>query len=99
MIGLRGIVYRLDLSDDSPEIQRLAAGYLSRWSAYGDPERFQAAFREAQVIVMVNRAISWYQVVSALPQSDQQVHIESVSGWLEEFLENFKKLSDELHND
>jgi hypothetical protein len=92
MIALRGIVYRLEISNDTPEIQKLIEGYLHHWDTIASFRDLKEAFRLSHVIAMANRAITWHQVVSSLPEVLQVQYAESVSGWLEEFLDHFEQL-------
>ncbi|MEZ4706652.1 MAG: phosphotransferase [Caldilineaceae bacterium] len=87
VVTLRSIGYTLDLDGDDPAILALRDHYLTAWSAYGDLDELRGAFALANRIGMVNRALTWHLVVSALEGDDKAQEAASVPGWLQEFLE------------
>ncbi|MCD4687037.1 MAG: phosphotransferase, partial [Anaerolineae bacterium] len=87
LVMLRSIAYRLKLEFDGPEMQALRDVYLSAWTDYGTLDDLRAAADLAARVAMPARALTWYRVVSALPESERAEDAGAVPGWLQVFLE------------
>ncbi|MEZ4659435.1 MAG: hypothetical protein R2911_17895 [Caldilineaceae bacterium] len=87
VVTLRSIGYTLDLDAADPAILALRDHYLRAWSPYGELAKLHSALDLANRIGMVNRALTWHLVVSALEGEDKAEEAASVPGWLQEFLE------------
>ncbi|MCB0139685.1 MAG: phosphotransferase [Caldilineaceae bacterium] len=87
VVTLRSIAYTLELDSSDAAIGALRDHYLAQWSSYGSMDELRSAFALANRIGMVNRALTWYLVVSALEGAEKAAQAASVPGWLQEFLE------------
>jgi len=87
MVTLRSIAYQLQLEANDPRLVRLRDIYLEPWLGYGPRQHLLAAYSLAQRLGTVCRALTWYRVVSNLPDPLKAEHAEAVPGWLQEFLE------------
>ena len=98
LVALRSIAYRFDLAYGagehnyvfSPEIIHLRDIYLSTWEDYGSLTDLQAIFPLAWRVAMVNRALTWYRVVSHLEGEDWTNNASAVPAWLQEFLDGLE---------
>jgi hypothetical protein len=86
VVGLRGIAYRFELEENDRAIERLRDSYLEPWTAFAEHEQLLAASRLARQVGAVNRALTWYRVVSKLDSPDREEQADAVPGWLQEFL-------------
>jgi hypothetical protein len=90
-VTLRSIAYHMQIMEDAPEILGLRDLYLMTWTeATGLPDLAEALHLAIQV-GMVNRSLTWYQVISKLPEPYRSQEAEAVPGWLQEFLEAIAK--------
>jgi aminoglycoside phosphotransferase (APT) family kinase protein len=87
VVTLNSIAWRLKLEDNGPVLAQLRDLYLEPWQRYDSPENLLAAFTLARRIGMVNRALTWYRVVSSLEPALREEQAEAVPGWLQEFLD------------
>jgi hypothetical protein len=86
VVGLRGIAYRFGLAHDDPVLLRLRDAYLEPWQRFAPRPVLLEAFHLAQVAGAANRALTWYRVVSPLPEPQRSSEASAVPGWLLEFL-------------
>ena len=86
VVALRSIAYSLDLASTDPALQQLRDAYLTAWTRYASWADLQAAFALADRVGMVNRALTWYLVVSQLDEPYHSEQADAVPGWLHEFL-------------
>lgn len=87
VVTLRSIAYRFGLEEGSAELQELANGYLREWQEYASLKHLQEAFELSMVIGRINRALTWYMVVSSLPGPYRANESDAVPGWVQLFLE------------
>lgn len=90
VVTLRSIGYTLELPEDDAGLLALRDHYLAAWSQFGALADMRRAFDLANRVGMVNRALTWYLVVSALEGEEKAKDAASVPGWLQEFLEAMK---------
>jgi hypothetical protein len=90
VVGLRSIASRFQLDEGAKEIEWLKEAYLEQWQPYAHREELLEALRLAMIIGRVNRALTWYMVVSSLPESYRAKEADAVPGWLQLFLETIK---------
>jgi hypothetical protein len=86
VVTLRSVEYTLELKEGGPERTQLRDVYLDAWTRDASREHLLAAFTLAQRVAMVNRALTWHRVVSNLPAAFKEQYMESVPGWLQDFL-------------
>ena len=86
VVGLRGIAYRFDLANDSPELAQLRALYLDAWRPYGDLPTLLAASQLAECIGTVCRALTWHSAMVDLSEPLKTEYGEAVPRWLKQFL-------------
>jgi hypothetical protein len=86
LVMLRTTAYRLKLADTAPELIRLRDIYLEQWTRFESRECLLAAFQIARRVAMICRALTWYRVVSHLPEPFKTEYSDTVPGWLQEFL-------------
>lgn len=86
VVTLRSVAYSLSLMDDDPTLAQLRDAYLDPWRAYASWDDLQSAFVLASRVGMVNRALTWYRVVSHLEEPYRSEQADAVPGWLHEFL-------------
>ncbi len=87
VVTLRSVAHSLDLADDDPALARLRDIYLDPWRRYASWDDLQSTYVLASRVQMVNRALTWYRVVSHLEESYRCEEADAVPGWLKEFLE------------
>lgn len=86
VVTLRSVAYSLNLMADDPALAQLRDHYLDPWRPYASWDDLQAAFDLASRVGMVNRALTWYQVVTHLEEPYRSEQADAVPGWLHEFL-------------
>ncbi|MBI1295246.1 phosphotransferase [bacterium] len=86
VVGLRSAAYTMQLQPGDPALDQLRDAYLRPWSRYAGWADLQAAFALANRIGMVNRALTWYLVVSNLQEPYRTEQADAVPGWLHEYL-------------
>jgi aminoglycoside phosphotransferase (APT) family kinase protein len=87
VVTLRAIAYFLKLTGDAPELAELRDIYLEPWTKFMDRRDLDDVYDLANLVGMVNRALTWYRVVSGIPEPHKSEEAGSVPGWLLEFLE------------
>lgn len=87
VVGLRSIAYRFNLAENAKEIEWLTTAYLEQWQPYAHRQELYEALRLAMSIGRVNRALTWYMVLSSLPEKYRSKEADAVPGWLQLFLE------------
>ena len=85
-ITLRTLVYWLKLDEDGPQLRRLRDLYLEPWTAFATRQELSTAFELACRLATVNRALSYHDTMGALAEKDRQAYLDSIPGWLQEFL-------------
>jgi hypothetical protein len=83
----RGIEYFLKLTSDAPVLAELRDIYLEPWTKFMDRRELDDAYDLANLVGMINRALTWYRIVSDIPEPYKSEEADSVPGWLLEFLE------------
>jgi hypothetical protein len=86
VVTLRSVAYSLDLLAGDPVLDQLRDAYLDPWRRYASWDDLQSAFALASRVGMVNRALTWYRVVSHLEEPYRSEQADAVPGWLHEFL-------------
>ena len=87
VVTLRSIASRLSLKEGAPELVRLRDVYLGSWMGHESRENLSTVFALAQHAGRVNRALTWYHVVTSLEEPFREEHAGAVTGWLQVFLE------------
>ena len=91
VVAQRSIANTLDLEPADPLPASLCEQYLKPWTQFAPPDRLHELFLLAQHAGMVCRALTWYQVVSGLPEPEQSAHRGAVISWLREVLALVKR--------
>jgi hypothetical protein len=86
VVTLRSVAYSLNLLAGDPALDQLRDAYLEPWRRYASWDDLQSAFVLASRVGMVNRALTWYRVVSHLEEPYRSEQADAVPGWLHEFL-------------
>lgn len=86
VVNRNGILNQLDLADDAPELDAVRDTYLKAWAEYGTLDELRETFELARRIGMVNRALTWQQVLSYEAKEAQVKYAFAVPAWLDEFL-------------
>jgi hypothetical protein len=92
VVGLRSAAYTMQLEPGDPALDQLRDAYLRPWARYAGWADLQTAFALANRIGMVNRALTWYLVVSNLQEPYRSEQVDAVPGWLHEYLTEEKGL-------
>lgn len=87
VVTLRSVGYTFDMEADDPRLSDLRDRYLETWTRYLSPGRLLAAYKLADQVGRVNRALTWHRALSGLEESLREEDAEAVPGWLQEFLE------------
>ena len=87
LVNLRSAAYRFGLDEQAAQIGRLQDAYLQAWTGFAQLADLREAFALATRLAMVNRALTWQRVVSAIPPEERQEYEEAVPGWLQDFLD------------
>lgn len=74
------------LSYEEPALARMRAAYLEQWSAFGAPERLDAAFALAHRLGKLVRALTWADFSAAMPVEVAWEYADSAPYWLRMFL-------------
>ncbi len=88
LVNLRSTAYSLKWEFNDPRLESLREAYLRPWERFAKPAELLDCFRLAMPVAMVNRALTWHLVVSALEGESREAYAESVPGWLMEFLDS-----------
>lgn len=86
VVTLRAIAYFCKLSSDSPVLAELRDIYLKPWTGFTGCQDLVLAYDLANQIGKVNRALTWYRLVSDSPEPYRSEEAASVPGWLSGFL-------------
>ena len=86
VVTLRSIGHTLGLEQDHPDLLRLRDIYLEPWTRYVSRAELLSAFRLAHEVGMLNRALTWHEVVSHLDEPYRSQYAGAVPGWVQEFL-------------
>ncbi len=86
VVTLRAIAYFCKLSSEAPVLAELRDLYLKPWTRFMGRQDLVLAYDLANLIGKVNRALTWYRLVSDSPEPYKSEEAASVPGWLAEFL-------------
>ena len=86
LVTSRVIAWRLELTNDAPELVRLRDIYLEPWTRYESRENLIAASKMAYRVGMVCRALTWRLLLADVDEPVKAEYAEAVSDWLREFL-------------
>jgi aminoglycoside/choline kinase family phosphotransferase len=86
IIVLRIAAHILKLDADAPALASLRDLYLAQWQAYGTLDELQAAFRLAQTVGTVNRALTWHALLTLMSDAERAADADAVPRWLQSFL-------------
>jgi hypothetical protein len=94
LIFLRSVASRVGLPDEAtdipealpPLLTRLRDMYLEPWQRFDTHKNLVAIFNTAWRVGMVNRALTWQEVVSGLDPAHQPRYRYAAPAWLGEFL-------------
>ena len=92
VVTLRSIAYRFSLQENAVELNVLRDLYLREWQSFAPLADLQQAYQLAMIVGRLNRALTWNQVVSTLPEPYRSQEADAVPGWLKLFLEIFNTL-------
>jgi hypothetical protein len=81
----RSLMHAFDLAPDAPELLRLRDEYLEPFTQYATRARIAACLPVALRLGKLCRALTWRDVVRALPPGDREA--DRVPGWLQLFLD------------
>lgn len=87
LVTLRATAHWLKLDEQGPELQKLRHAYLEPWTTFAGRDALDEALALAYRLAMVNRALSWHHGLGRLPEKDKEAYADSVSGWLQDFLQ------------
>jgi hypothetical protein len=87
LVNFRSAAYRFGLDEQSAPIERLREAYLGAWTSLAPLADLRQAFALATRLAMVNRALTWQRVVSAIPLEARGEYEGAAPGWLQDFLE------------
>jgi hypothetical protein len=87
LVNLRSAAYRFGLEQRAVQIEGLRDAYLQVWTGFAHLTDLREAFALATRLAMVNRALTWQRVLSAIPPDERQKYEEAVPGWLQDFLD------------
>lgn len=86
LVTLRSTAYRLGVDVNAPEIVALRDAYLACWTQHATMNDMREAFDVAIRLAMVNRALSWRNVIYSLAPSHRGTDTGATPGWLQEYL-------------
>ncbi|MCG8352977.1 MAG: hypothetical protein MI924_34875 [Chloroflexales bacterium] len=87
LVTLRGAAHWLKLDEASPELRQIRDAYLEPWTRFETRDKLLNALALAYRLAMVNRALSWHDGMSRLPEKDKEPYDDNVPGWLQDFLQ------------
>lgn len=87
LVTLRAAAHWLKLDETGPELRKLRDAYLEPWTSFAPRDSLADALALAYRLAMVNRALSWHQSMSRLPEKDREPYADSVPGWLQDYLQ------------
>ena len=93
VVTMRSIAYHQGLESLAPELTTLRNRYLEAWGEYLDWGSLLEAYELAVQLGAVNRALTWYRLLLALPEPYRSDEAESVPGWLLEYLDSFESFA------
>ena len=79
---------KFTLKQDQATLDHLTDVYLRCWIAYEPMERLKEAFVVAAQLAALCRTLTWYRVVSNLPEDARTEYADAVPYWLVTFLKN-----------
>jgi hypothetical protein len=85
-VALPSAAVRMGLEPHDPAINDLQELYLDRWGAYGPPDLLRACAKLAYQVGLLNRALTFWQVVSHQPPAERQTYARFLHQLLTEFL-------------
>lgn len=88
VVMLRGLENTLGLQPDAPELNTLRDWYLSHWTDYAPLAELRQIAALAQQIGLVNRALTWYHLLSWLPGPLRAEYAIAVPAYLQEFIQS-----------
>jgi hypothetical protein len=86
LVTSRVVAWRLNLTEDAPELVHLRDIYLEPWTYYESHDNLIAAFKLAYRLGMICRALTWHRILAGVEESVKTEDAEAVPGWLLEFL-------------
>jgi len=90
VVMLRGLENSLDLQPDAAELDTLRDWYLSQWSEYGTVTGLRPVARLAEQVGLVNRALTWHNLISQLPESLRNEYAIAVPSYLKDFINSIE---------
>lgn len=87
VVALRSLAHTLGLDPAGPAGDAARAAYLSAWTGLASLADLQEAYRLADRLGRLNRALTWQHVLAGLPEALRAPHAEAVPGWLLDFWE------------
>ncbi len=91
LVTSRVVSWRLELTENAPELEYLRDIYLEPWTSFESRENLISAFKLAYRVGMVCRALTWHRVLAGAEESYKAEYADRVPGWLQEFLESKMK--------
>ena len=87
LVTLRSIAHWLQLDESGPEVTSVRDAYIEPWTIFTPRNELLHAFDLAYRLAMVNRALSWREGIGALSPQAKEAYLDSVPGWLQDYLE------------
>ncbi len=87
LVNLRSAAYRFALEERAAQVGHLRDAYLQAWAGFAQLADLREAFALATRLAMVNRALTWQRVLSAIPPGERSEYEDAVPGWLQDFLD------------
>ncbi|MEM7336828.1 MAG: phosphotransferase [Chloroflexota bacterium] len=87
IIVLRISEYIFEFTPHHPALNNIKDVYLRHWIAFGTLKQLNDAFRLAQLVGTINRALTWHHLLAHMKEPERMEEAGSVLGWLNEFLE------------
>jgi len=88
-VFLRSAAHRRELDIRSAEIERLKSVYVSCWLEYAAEDAIRRAAHHASHMGALFRSLTWWRAIRSSPPGSVSEWIDSVPGWLDEFLAGF----------
>lgn len=83
----RSVAYQLGIENNDPRLKPLRDAYLKPLELFAGRPALTEAYKLANRIGMVNRALTWYEILKSLAEPDRMGESSEVPGWLQEYLE------------
>jgi len=87
LVTLRTLVHWLKMDEHGPEIRRLLETYLEPWRFYAPRRDLMEAYKIAERLGMLNRALSWHYSLENVPKELKIENADAVPEWLQDFLQ------------